>query len=73
MEPCGASAYVFRGVDSSPATITVNFLLERNELISTIKLDEKCSRIVHTASQGAMWWQMLFRYPRKQQPWTYRY
>jgi len=42
MEPCGTPACIFRGVDSSPSTITLNFLGERNELISLIKLDKKC-------------------------------
>jgi hypothetical protein len=30
-------------VDNSPSVITLNFLLERNELLSLIKLDEKCN------------------------------
>jgi hypothetical protein len=43
MEPCGTPACIFRGVDSSPSTITLNFQWERNELISLIKLGEKCN------------------------------
>jgi hypothetical protein len=43
MEPCATPACISPGVDSSASTITLNFLLERNELVSPIKLDEKCS------------------------------
>jgi len=39
----GTPACISRGVDSSPSTITLNFLLERNELVSLIKLNEKCN------------------------------
>jgi hypothetical protein len=42
-EPCGTPACISRSVDSSSSTITLNFLLEKNELISSIKLDEKCN------------------------------
>jgi len=42
-EPWGTAACITRGVDSSPSNITLNFLLEKNELISLIKLDEKCN------------------------------
>jgi hypothetical protein len=33
----------FRGLDSSPSTANLNFLLERNELISLIMLADKCN------------------------------
>jgi hypothetical protein len=39
-----ASLLVYlRSMDTSTSTITLNFLLERNELISLRKLDEKCN------------------------------
>jgi hypothetical protein len=42
MEACDTPTSIFRGVDSSPSTITLYFLLESNELISLIKPDKKC-------------------------------
>jgi hypothetical protein len=45
--PCSTPACISRGVDSSPSTVTLNFLLERSQLISLI-------RIVYISSQGAM-------------------
>jgi hypothetical protein len=41
METCGTPAFISLGVDISPSTETLNFLYERNELISLIKLVEK--------------------------------
>jgi hypothetical protein len=38
--PCGTSAFISLGVDISPSTETLNFLCERNELISLIRLVE---------------------------------
>jgi len=43
MEPCGTSACISLGVESSPYTETLNFLLVRNELMSFIKFTEKCN------------------------------
>jgi hypothetical protein len=43
MEPCSTPACKSRGMDSLPSTITLNFLLERNELVSLIMLDKKCN------------------------------
>jgi hypothetical protein len=40
-EPCGTPALIILGVDISPSTKTENFLLERKEIMSLIKLDEK--------------------------------
>jgi hypothetical protein len=40
-ERCGTPACISRGGDSLPLTITLNFLFERNEIISFIKLDLK--------------------------------
>jgi hypothetical protein len=34
---------VFQGVDISSSTINLNFVFERDELMSLIKLDEKCN------------------------------
>jgi len=42
-ELCDTPVCISRGVDSSPSTITLNFLLERRDLISLIKLDENCN------------------------------
>jgi hypothetical protein len=42
-ESCGTSACISWGVDNSPSTVTLNFLLVRNELISFIKFAEKCN------------------------------
>jgi hypothetical protein len=39
-EPCGTPACISLGADSSPSTESLNFLWERKELISLIKLDE---------------------------------
>jgi hypothetical protein len=39
MESCGTPTCGVDSVDSSPSTVTLIFLLERNELISLIKLD----------------------------------
>jgi hypothetical protein len=39
-EPCGTPACISLGVDISPSTKTLNFLSERKELISWIKLVE---------------------------------
>jgi hypothetical protein len=41
-EPCGTPACMYRGVDSSPSTETLN-CRERNELISLINLFENCN------------------------------
>jgi len=43
MEPCDTPACLFRGLDSSLSTISLNILLERNTLINLIKLEEKCN------------------------------
>jgi hypothetical protein len=43
MEPCGTSACTFRDVDSSPSAVTLNFIMDRNELISFMKLAENCN------------------------------
>jgi hypothetical protein len=40
-EPCSTPAFISLGVDISPSTQTLNFLFERNELISFIILAEK--------------------------------
>jgi hypothetical protein len=40
MEPCGTPACITLGVDISPATETLNFVCERKEPISLIKLVE---------------------------------
>jgi len=40
---CGTPFYISWGKDISPWTITLNFLLERNEPVSLIKVDEKCN------------------------------
>jgi hypothetical protein len=37
-EPCGTPACITLGIDNSPSTETLNFLYERKELISLIKL-----------------------------------
>jgi hypothetical protein len=37
-EPCGTSACISLGVDISPSTETLNFLWERKEPISLIRL-----------------------------------
>jgi hypothetical protein len=42
-EPFGTPACISRGEYSSPTTVIPNLLLEKNELISLIKLDEKCN------------------------------
>jgi hypothetical protein len=39
-KPCGTLACMYLGVDISPSTETLNFLYERNEPISVIKLVE---------------------------------
>jgi hypothetical protein len=39
-EPCGAAACISLGVDISPSAETLNFLRERKELISLIRLIE---------------------------------
>jgi hypothetical protein len=39
-EPCGTPACITLGVDISPSTETLNFLCDRKELISIIKLIE---------------------------------
>jgi hypothetical protein len=39
-EPCGTPAYISLGVDISPSTETLNFLCERKEPKSLIKLVE---------------------------------
>jgi hypothetical protein len=39
-EPCGTPACMYLGVDISPSTETLNFLCERNTLISLIKKKE---------------------------------
>jgi hypothetical protein len=38
MEPCGTPASIYLGVDNSPSTETLNFLLDKKELITLIKL-----------------------------------
>jgi hypothetical protein len=43
MEPCGTSACISLGVESSPYTDTLNFLLVGNELMSFIEFAEKCN------------------------------
>jgi hypothetical protein len=40
-EPCGTPAFISLDVDISPSTQTLNFLFERNELISFIILADK--------------------------------
>jgi len=42
-EPCGTPASISLGVDSSPSTETLNFLWDRYEPISFIKLTESCN------------------------------
>jgi hypothetical protein len=42
-EPCGTPACMYLGVDISPFTETQNFLCERNEPVSLIKLFENCN------------------------------
>jgi hypothetical protein len=42
-EPCGIPACMYLGVDISPSTEALNFLCERNELVSLIKLVENCN------------------------------
>jgi len=39
-EPCDTPACIYWGVDILPSTVTVNFLLQKNELISLIMLTE---------------------------------
>jgi len=72
METCGTPACISRGVDSSPSTITLNFLLEMNELISLIKLDEKCN-LDSLHSKPGRHMSKAFPICKKQQPWTYYY
>jgi hypothetical protein len=43
MEPCGTPASISLDVDSSPSTETLNFLWDRYELVSFIKLTESCN------------------------------
>jgi len=40
---CGTPACISPGVDISPSTVTLNFLLARNELICFVILAENCS------------------------------
>jgi hypothetical protein len=40
---CGTPAYISRGVDILSSSVTVNFLLESNDIISLIMLAEKCN------------------------------
>jgi hypothetical protein len=42
-EPCGTPACMYLSVDISPSTETLNFLSERNEPISLIKVVENCN------------------------------
>ena len=42
-KPWGTPACISLGFDISPLTETLNFLLERNELISLTMLTEKCN------------------------------
>jgi hypothetical protein len=51
-------------------TITPNFLLERNQLVS-LNWTVNAIRIIYVASQGAIWCRTFFRYLRKPQLWTY--
>jgi hypothetical protein len=39
-ETCGTPTFIYLGVDISPSTETLNFLYERNELMSSIRLVE---------------------------------
>jgi hypothetical protein len=43
MEPCGIPSCVCQGMDILSSTVSLNYLLERNELISLIKVDIKCN------------------------------
>jgi hypothetical protein len=63
-EPCGTPACMYLGVEFSPSTDTLNFRWERNELISLINVVENCNLDTYRASQCAMLYQRLFRYPR---------
>jgi hypothetical protein len=67
-EPWGTLACISIRVGISPSTWTLNFPLERNELISLTVLAEKFNLIISIASQGARWCRRLFRYPRILQP-----
>jgi hypothetical protein len=42
-EPCGTPESISRGVESSFSIIILNFILERNELISLTKLGQRCN------------------------------
>jgi len=41
-EPSSAPVFLSLGVDNSPSTVTLKFLLVKNELISLIKFAENC-------------------------------
>jgi len=53
-EPCGTPAYISFGVDNSSSTETLNFLLERNELISFIVLAERFNLISLYSKPGGV-------------------
>jgi hypothetical protein len=42
-EPCGTPAFMYLGVDIFPSTETLNFLCERNDPTSLMKLVENCN------------------------------
>jgi hypothetical protein len=42
-EPCGTPACISQHVDISPSAVTLNGLLEGNELMNLIMLSEKCN------------------------------
>ena len=51
-EPWGTPAFISLGVDVSPSTETLNFLLERNDLISLTVLTEKFNLSNLYSNQG---------------------
>jgi hypothetical protein len=55
LPPCGTPACMYRGVESSPSTETLNFRSERNELISLIKLLKKVARFPYLYPRGTGW------------------
>jgi hypothetical protein len=67
-EPCGTPACISLGVDISPSTETLNFPSERMELISLIKLVEKCNFDNLYSKPGYHVVSKVFRYPRIPKP-----
>jgi len=66
------SLYVSRR-EQCPSTITLNFLLERNELMGLIKRDENCNLGSLYSKPGSNVVSKAFSMSKKTQPWTYCY